>query len=509
LPGKANEFQEGKTLKPVRQKKVLGIAMGERSLLAAEVVASADRPQVVRLAEMIYPDGISLFQPAELAKAVAHFLKDNHFVSRSAVIGIPLKWLVVKPKEVPPADDETVAQLLRLEAEAEFSTELKDLVYDFAGDPTPGKSDAAASRTVLLAATPKKYIDAIETLCDGARLGLLAITPSATALGSMTGSFMKQDVLVLAVGSTGSELSSQRQASATATQSLRSAASQAPFVSELRRAVSTLPVSEGQREMVLWDGAGLDAGNLGQQLGVNVRAGELGAFGVDASSAGINGQGAKYASAVALALSAMGETGPGIDFLHSRLAPPRQHRIPRWGYLTGGAVVLLIILAFSAYSDLSKQEQMVADKNNEIAKEQTKADAARDFVNKETLAEYWHGGDPRYMACMRDLDAVIPEDGQTYATSLDIKAQMPSLSSQGNLPAAVPASDDMRLLFVTLQGHTANLESVTALVDRMNRNPSVFKDPKTGPETKVPRTQEFLFSITFGYVPPKPSEPAK
>ena len=208
----------------------------------------------------------------------------------------------------------------------------------------------------------------------------------------------------------------------------------------------------------------------------------------------------------------MGETGPAIDFLHSRLAPPRQHRIPRWGYLAAGAVVLLIILAISAYSGLSAQEQMVADKNSQIAKEQSKADAARDFVNKETLAEYWRGGDPRYMACMRDLDAVIPEDGQTYATSLDIKAQTPSLSSQGNLPAAAPAAgaDDMRLLFVTLQGHTANLESVTALVDRMNRNPSVFKDPKTGPETKVPRTQEFLFSITFGYVPPKPAaQPAK
>jgi hypothetical protein len=493
-------------LKPVRQKKVLGIAMGERSLLAGEVVAGTDRPQVVRLAEMIYPEGISLFQPAELAKAVAHFLKDNHFASRSAVIGIPLKWLVVKPKEVPPADDVTVAQLLRLEAEAEFSTELKDLVYDFAGDAAQG----GASRTVLLAATPKKYIDAIESLCDGARLGLLAITPSAMALGSMTGSSIKEEVLVLAVGSTGSELSSQRQTSATAIQTLRSGASQAPFVSELRRAVSTLPAAQGEREMVLWDGAGLDAGNLGQQLGVNVRAGELGAFGVDASAAGINGQGAKYASAVALALSAMGETGPGIDFLHSRLAPPRQHRIPRWGYLAAGAVILLIILAISAYSGLSSQEQMVADKNSQIAKEQSKADAARDFVSKETLAEYWRGGDPRYMACMRDLDSVIPEDGQTYATSLDIKAQTPSLSSQGNLPAAAPAAgaDDMRLLFVTLQGHTANLESVTALVDRMNRNPSVFKDPKTGPETKVPRTQEFLFSITFGYVPPKPSEPA-
>jgi hypothetical protein len=48
---------------------------------------------------------------------------------------------------------------------------------------------------------------------------------------------------------------------------------------------------------------------------------------------------------------------------------------------------------------------------------------------------------------------------------------------------------------------------VTALGDRMRRNPSVFKDVKIGPETKVPRTQEFLFSITFSYEPPKPTQP--
>jgi len=270
-----------------------------------------------------------------------------------------------------------------------------------------------------------------------------------------------------------------------------------------------LPVSVDQREMVLWDGAGLDAANLGKQLGVNVRAGELGAFGVDAGAAGINGQGAKYAAAVALALSAMGETGPGIDFLHSRLAPPRQHRISRWGYLAAAAGVLLIILAINAYTGLSAQEQQVADKNAEIAAQQKQVDAARDFVNKETLAEYWRAGDPRYMACMRDLDAVIPEDGQTYATSLEIKAQTPPLNSQGNQPAAtpMPGADDQRMLSVTLQGHTANLESVTALVDRMNHNPVVFKDPKPGPEIKMPRTQEFLFSIVFGYLPPKAAAP--
>ena len=236
--------------------------MGERSLLAAELVA-ADRPQVKRLAELVYPEGVSISQPAELAKILAHFLKDNQFSTRTAVIGIPLKWLVVKAKEVPPADEATLSQMLRVEAEAEFSTELKDLVYDYSGG---GSAAGDGSRAVLLMATPKKYIDAIEALCDAARLQPLTITPSAIALGSLTGSSLKRNVLVLSVGSGGTELSSQHHAAATGMRSLRPTMPQPPFVSELRRAVSTLAVADAERELVLWDGAGLTRPLSGSRL---------------------------------------------------------------------------------------------------------------------------------------------------------------------------------------------------------------------------------------------------
>jgi len=490
------------------QKKVLGIAIGERSLLAAEIIAADDRPQVKRLAELIYPEGITFSQPAELGKLLAHFLKDNQFVSRSAVIGIPLKWIVVKPKDVPPADDATIAQLLRLEAEAEFSTELKDLVYDFTGGAEGQALRRAATeggRSVLLTATPKKYIDSIEAMCEPARLQALAITPSAMVLGSITGASLKRNVLVLSLNAGGGELSSQRQATATAVRSLRAAIPEPPFVSELRRAVSTMIIPGSERELILWDGAGIDAASLGQQLGLTISTGELPSLGVDTAQAGANGQGAKYAAAVALALSAMDDAGPGIDFLHSRLAPPREHRIPRWAYITMAAVVLLIGICIYAYTDLEHRQKTVDDLQFQINRQQKQVDAASDFVSKVTLAQYWHGGDARYLACMRDLDNVIPEDGQTYATSLDIKAQTPPLG-QGNgapAPGTPVTADEARILSVTLQGHTANLESVTALVDLMRRNTTAFTDIKIGPGTKVPRTQEWLFSITFNYVPPK------
>ncbi|HEY1921344.1 MAG TPA: hypothetical protein VGG44_01155 [Tepidisphaeraceae bacterium] len=486
------------------QKKVLGIAVGERSLLAADLI-SGDRPQVRRLVELVYPEGISISQPAELGKLLGHFIKDNQFSSRTAVIGIPLKWIVVKPKEVPPTDDDTVAQLLRLEAEAEFSTELKDLVYDFAGGPAAG-----AGRTVLLTATPKKYIDAIQTMCEAARLQALAITPSAMVLGSITGSSLKRDVLVLSLAAGGGELSSQNSATATALRTLRPATPEPPFISELRRAVSTLTVPGADRELILWDGAGIDAPSLGRQLGLTINSGELTSFGVDTALAGANGQGAKYAAAVALAMSAMDESGPGIDFLHSRLAPPREHRIPRWAYIAMAGVLLLIVICIWAYSDLNQRQKRVDELQSSIDQQQKQVDAASDFVSKVTLAQYWHGGDARYLACLRDLNHVIPDDGQTYATSLDIKAQTPPLAqANGVAPAGSPVSaEQSRILAVTLQGHTANLESVTALVDQMRRNPTAFTDIKIGPGTKIPRTQEWLFSITFNYVPPKP-EPAK
>ncbi len=347
-------------------------------------------------------------------------------------------------------------------------------------------------------------------MCEPARLQALAVTPSAMVLGSITGSSLKRNVLVLSLGSGGNELSCQRQATATAVRNLRSASAEPPFVSELRRAVSTLVVPGTQGELILWDGAGIDAASLGRQLGLTVSAGELPSLGVDAAEAGANGQSAKYAAAVALALSAMDGAGASIDFLHSRLAPPREHRIPRWAYIATATVLLLIGICIYAYTDLERRQKTVDDLQFQIAGQQKQVDAAGDFVSKVTLAQYWHGGDPRYLACLRDLDDVIPEDGQTYATSLDIKAQTPPLA-EGNgaaAPGSPVSADEGRILAVTLQGHTGNPDSVTALGDRMRHNPTAFTDIKIGPGTKVLRTQEWLFSITFNYVPPKQA-PAK
>src|SRR5689334_15294387 len=135
------------------------MALGERSLIAAEVVSGAEQPQVTAVGELVYPEGLSITSTEGLAKLLAGFLRERGFTARQTVVGLPAKWLVVRPKEVPPADTQTVTEMLRLSAESEFPSDIKDLVYDVAGNVGDGQA-----KSVLMMATPRKYIDAAVAL---------------------------------------------------------------------------------------------------------------------------------------------------------------------------------------------------------------------------------------------------------------------------------------------------------------------------------------------------------
>jgi hypothetical protein len=498
-------------LKSTRHKKLLGLSVGDRSLLAAEVVAG-DKPQIRKVAEMIYPQGVTPLQPAELGAALGHFLKEQGFTCRVAVIGIPVKWLVVKPKEVPPADTATLIPLLRLQAEAEFSSELKDLVYDFAPDSVRG----AEAKSVLLMATQNRFINAITTICEAARVQPIAITPSALALGEATGNAMNSgatnsNVLVLSVGHGGSEMTSQRGGASGAIRHLRPPVPVPAFVSELRRAVSGLPASGGgMREIVLWDGAGVDSASLGTELGVKISSGELPTLGVDTSIIGLNGDGSKYAAAVSLAIAGLAG-GPDVDFLHSRLAPPKEGRIPKWA--TSAVLALIVVIAGSV---LAYQYQQKLQSQLDVAKQKVDGQSAivlqaTKFVGMAGLAQYWHGDDGRFADCIRDVTNAIPVDNVTFVTSLEITAEKPV--SPGAVTSIKPSrADENHALSVILNGKTQNSDRVALLVQRMRNNPA-FTEIKRGQESRSGTTIRgqqplWAFSVAFNYVAPKPTATA-
>jgi hypothetical protein len=487
----------GSKLKSSRYKKLLGLALGEKSLLAADLSAGP-RPQVRRVAELVYPEGVGLQQPLELGKALAEFLKTNDFDSRQAIVGIPVKWLLVKPKEFPAASaasPATLATMLRLQAETEFSSELKDLVFDYAVGPA-----TEATFNVLLLATPRRYIDSAVELCDAAGVTAVAVTPSALALGATVGAKLGRQVLVLTASAAGSELTLQDGTTASAVRHIRPLDKIGPFVSELRRTVSTLPGGAAGRDMIMWDSSGIDVHALGEQLGLPVRGGTLPTLGVDDSPSGSNGDAQKYAAAVALAVTGLSDEGPSVDFLHSRLAPPKERRVPHWVLATAISVVLVIAGSIYAYHYEDVQQTQLDALNAKLNSISGKVKEATGFVSTVSVAQAWHAGDPRYLACLRDLTEAIPDDGLAYATNLTIKEIAPTVS-QSTAPGA-KVDPDIGKLLCQLDGKTSDTQRALGIPDQLKVN-RAFSDVALLGTVVLPRERAVSFSITFKYDPTK------
>jgi hypothetical protein len=478
-------------LKSSRLNKVIGLAIGETSLTAAEIV-SGEKPSTRRLAEFVYPAGVSIHHPAALGAALGQFLKEKDFSAKSVIVGIPARWLVVKPKEVPPADAHTLSEMLRIQAEGEFSSELKDLVYDYAAG-----GDAGGSRTVLLIATPKRYIDAATQVCTAAKLNAVAVTPSAIALSNAV-AVGSRDALVLTVGPSGAELTSQSEGVASALRHLRGPSAERSFVGELRRAISTLPSNGKPRELILWDHAGMDAKSLGESLGFKVRSGDLPVLGIDTSQAERNGDGRRYAAAVALGLAGTGENRMPVDFLHSRLAPPRPRLVPPWTLAAALGGIVLIGLIALGYSDLQRQQTALDNLNNTLSGQKDQVAAADVFIAKVSIAEAWHGGNPRYLALLRDITNTIPDDVQTYATSLHISETPKAPTSVGSNAVKTV---EVRTLTGQLTGKTGDQQEVQGIMDAMKRNRAFIEVKNTGAEGSV-RNRDVTFTINFIYLPP-------
>jgi len=52
--------------------------------------------------------------------------------------------------------------------------------------------------------------------------------------------------------------------------------------------------------------------------------------------------------------------------------------------------------------------------------------AAQVDVTRLKVAQGWTSGKPRYLACIRDLTAIFPEEGSTYATTVTLRSTSPA-----------------------------------------------------------------------------------
>jgi len=412
--------------------KVLGLAMGQRSILIAEVSVRGQKHAVNRCAEFVFPEGLSMSTPDKLGTELRNFMRSQHFSTKDVVIGLPAKRLVTRRKEVPPASESVASDTLRLQAEGEFSSELDNLIMDYAGKPS-----STESTTVLLMATNKVLLDECEELGRVAGLKIHAITSTTAALGRATSRLPGGDGLVLNLGPFGAELVIQHGQYPAHLRHLNVTGgpeSIPALAAEIRRTVASIPQNGTPMTLALWNtSAGASPQNvLEQRLSMPVTMPDVSNFVLTETT-----QAQGFATAIALGVAALEPGRLAVDFLHSRLAPPKAPGMSMQKKLGIAGGILAAGLIGYAYVDLNNQQSELdrwTKINNSHKAEVAVADAQVKHY-KEALAwlrmEDGKGSqapvrEALFDAVLRDLTAIFPKvTNSIWATDLGCKGSNP------------------------------------------------------------------------------------
>jgi hypothetical protein len=470
------------------KQRLLGLAVTRRAATVVEVEAAKGQARVVRVGEFVFATDEAARLPAVAGKALREFLQKGGFAAARCVIGLEAGRLSAREKSLPPGSAGALTEILTLAVEREFAADRKELVFDYVAPP-PG----AAPASVLLVAAPKREVAQLTALAQAAGLSVAAVTSSTLALASAgdgPGSAAKVMLHVFRGGtelavSSGGQVQMMRRISAMLPEDCADA-SAAPegwlgdLANELRRVVYALAAGPQAPQLVVWNETPLPDSTwdaLAERLGLPVTlgrwTGELQP--PDSDAAALAGQ---YAAAAAMALTrAQGGRLP-VDFLHSRLAPPRKVTLGRkvaWG--AGVAAALLIALGV-LLAGLIQDEQEIAALQGQLDENAESIAEAQEVVDRETFARAWYDRKPRMLGCLRELTMAFPEDGGIWVSSLNMQ-------------------DDRRGV---ISGKASGERQVLDVLDRLKTNPK-FVDVKPLYLREAGRgTREVAFAMSFQYL---------
>jgi hypothetical protein len=386
------------------------------------------------------------------------------------------------------------ADLLRLQVESEFSAELKDLIYDYAGE---SRSDETSQ--VLLVAVPRKHVEQAQAIADAAKVAIVAITPTSVALSAAT-SQGAAEALVLSITPSGTELAAQRGTVPSLLRHVGATGSvTATVAGEVRRATLMLPRNgstggngsangHAHGRVIVWDDAGLDDAArkaVNEALGPTSRLGALADLGAGDAPGAVPAS----AAAVALAVAGITEGELTIDLLHSRLAPPKKSAIPPRTVLAAIAGVLVLTIVVFAWVYIDRQDsvrdQLLAD-NASRKDPLAKAEAE---ILKIKHVQGWHLQQPRFDACWADIATALPQTA-------------PSASRNDVFLTSFTLDENMK---GDIRGRALSKDATDAFIKRLNLNHKRFANvnanrdrENTNPESKE---YQYSFTITFTYLP--------
>lgn len=482
---------------------VLGIAVTDRAIAIAELSGKGTDRMVRRAGTLALPAELSFDDPKTLGQVLHRFLKEKGFSASHAVVGLPAKWLAAVEKEVPPAGNEQIKAMLRLQAERLPMAESGDVVFDYAGINPSGKPGK-----VLLVAVLRKQMEKVRAAMEEAGVTIVAMTATGLAVASAAeaGSKAAQGKPVVLLGRYGAEVVLQQQGTPRLLKyfSVSSAGAQGglavgPLGMEVRRAIA-LGSGLGGGEVLLFDSAGLDesqVNELSEKSGMKIRGGDnLSLMGVKSlvrSTPGSGDDGAVYRYAPAVALATVGGNRSllPLDFIKSRLAPPPVRRYGRktvWSVALGVLFVLGIgYLWFEVYNEQTKLADIKAERTRQNTL-YVEAKRVKDQVDFSNL--YFKERTP-VMECLKHLTLAFHDNDPIWAANLTLKEERDGR--------------DLDRVDGTFDGKTTDNNVPLIIEGRLRENPrfsnvSVRAISSMGTNARQ-REQLYSYSIGFAFNP--------
>lgn len=493
--------------------KIIGLAIGQKSILIAEVAARGEHHVVHRVAEFVFPEGLSMSTPDKTGAALRGFMRSNQFSTKDVIFGLPAKRMVTRRKDVPPTTADLAASTLRVQAEGEFSSELDNLIMDFAG--TTSEKEPT---TVLLIATNKVLVDECEALARAAGLKDHAITSTTVALGRATSRLPGGDGLVLSLGPNGAELVVQHGLDPAHLKHLNVLAetdSLPALAAEIRRTMAAIPQNGSPLKMALWNLTGVvnPENVLQQRLSMPVTTPAVSNLVTTEV-----GEVQKYAPAIALALSALETAALPVDFLHSRLAAPKEPSLSMEKKLGIAAGILLAGFVAFAYIDMNNQTDKLAELRNIQRENKNEVDDANAEIQRYDTAQAWLRLDKEKTTVGSPIRAALFDQMMLDLTNLFMQG---TNSAGGNTIWATDVACKVSDPYTwEVKGKSVN-QVYPDNVLRAMRNSARFSDSKLAiaMESKAasrtdqgPALYNFVLSFTYqgvGYKPPATSPAAR
>lgn len=444
-----------------RRTRILGLALDETGVVATELSVQSGRTEVRRTGELLWGEEIKEDNATILGQRLRHFLREQGFSARRAVVGLAAKWVLTKEIDAPAAAPDVLAGMLSIQAERAFSLSAEELIFDYCGRNNPSEKTP-----ILLLAARRQIVQRIQELTAAAGLQVQAMTISALACSKALSPKAPASWYGLYTRPTYCEFWAQSQGGPRFIKHVPMGKNGTPvayadlLASTVERLVllSPVPGQAPPHRITAYDACGLSDElidgldrRLGPQISVANGRTELLSQGLGLRD---HPDGARAIAAAAVALTGAGTQRPPIDFLNPRIGAKKvasHKRVVTWG--AAAAVVCLIALVVLTVVWRGRSQTLAAA-NAWLKENDSQIAVAQEMMDRYRYAGSWYSQKPWFLECLKELTTAFPEQPSIWARSL-------ALNENGT---------------GSLVGKTTSEASFHDVLDKMNKNTAVFSD---------------------------------